>query len=348
MSEAILQIQIDLGTSLTCCFWKLKNDRGILKGFKTIASSTSECTQLAYERSKLADSGTTYVRADEEYWIVGTNAMAICHRTISSEPKSYAGPIKVLAAIGQILKEIPSELQLNVEIKLLLPLDELGQADELSDRIARLVYQFGIDGKEIQLGVRSVRIFPEGYGLVQWVKTDPAMVLVFGHRDVTVLRVEGDRIVLHKSKTFAEFGMLNLLRQIDYPLKDELSAAAAIFKAKENMDHDALKSLCIESDLPLLKSLIHQARQVSWRQIVRELQGVGLASVLQVLATGRNAYYWEAELKELAPGRVSFCKPQIKEMTTEYGVPKNSLMYKGLDSYGLMSEPSNVGGIIYA
>jgi hypothetical protein len=347
MIEKKLNVWIDLGASSTKIFWSLENDRGTFKGYKAIASGTSECTESAYARARLMDAGTTYVRAGDQYWLVGANATALPHVTISSEPKGYTASVKVLAALGQIMREIPDDLEPALDLKILLPLDEMGQADDISDRVARLAYEFGIDGTET--GFRSVRIvevFPEGYGLIQWVTKDPAMVLVFGHRDVTALHIEAGSIVKHKSKTFAGFGMLNLLKQTDYPLKDELAASAAIFKAGAELDGDCLKKICIASDLPLLKSAIKQARVLAWNQIVRQLQDTGFSVALQVLATGGNAHYWEAELKAIAPGKVSLCKAQIKEMVAAYNVPKNSLMYRSLDAYGLSILPARIGGLV--
>jgi hypothetical protein len=343
--EVFLRIYVDLGASLVKIFWVCDNDGDELRGFKTLASAVDEVTRSAYENGQFRDQTTSYVQFDDESWMVGANAINPVQSIQTLEPKTTTAIAKVLAVVGQVMREIPEGLKPTLDMHILLPLDEVDDAAELQGRLVELFYDgWGFDGTKVAMvRVKACSVHTEGYGLEKLLSKSPAGLLMFGHRDILWLHVEAKEIFASLSRSFPGMGMIELLRKTSFVFKDELRASAAIFAAGDALADKSLLKIACEKDLPRLKTALEESRRLVWRDLCRKLDQTSFKSAEQVLACGGNAYYWRSQLKELLGSRLTFGVPMIKEMQERFPtVPNNSLAYRALNAYALSTAHEGV------
>ena len=94
---------------------------------------------------------------------------------------------------------------------ILLPLNEMVNAEELTNRFIELLYGFGHNADLIGFTrVNRVLISPEGSGIIQMAKRYPCGVMMMGHKDFTWYYVKSkeDSISLSDSRTLQGWGML--------------------------------------------------------------------------------------------------------------------------------------------
>ncbi|HEY9825365.1 MAG TPA: hypothetical protein V6D19_07950, partial [Stenomitos sp.] len=231
-----LIIAIDLGASLTKCFYRwIVNDALATEGYRTYCSAVQRITRSRYELRTYADNSTSLVHFEGEYWGVGENAREAVTNTNLRMPKSRHAIAKILGMVGQIVREdvaLSSKAELHIKLGILLPLNEMVNAQELSSRIVPLLYGFGHNADLIRFDlVHTVHISPEGYGISKVAKRYPCGVMMLGHKDFTwiYLRTAADSISIADSRALQGWGMLKLVRQISYHFNDELWAAAALY-----------------------------------------------------------------------------------------------------------------------
>jgi hypothetical protein len=239
-----LIISVDIGASLIKCFYSWEVD-GVLKtaGYRTLCSAAQRITSNHYALRTYADNSTSLVHFEDEYWGVGENAREAVTNTNLRMPKSRHAIAKVLGVVGQIVREyvdISSPPEMHIKLGILLPLNEMVNAKDLSERLISLLYGFGHNADNLGFKVvDNVLISPEGTGVSKIAKRYPSGVIMLGHRDITwaYTKNEEDSISLSDSRALQGWGMLKLVRQISYHFNDELSAAAAIYAAGDEL-HD--------------------------------------------------------------------------------------------------------------
>jgi hypothetical protein len=205
----------------------------------------------------------------------------------------------------------------------------------LSDRLSQHLYGFGHNGLTVRCAVVSkVSISPEGYGYALTADKTPAGILLFGHRDMAYLHVERGSISLAESLALPGRGMVNLLRETAYVLKDELRAAAAIFAAGESFRDKPLLKLVAAPELSRLQQGLRESRQLVWQQLQDELVHTSLRSQERVICGGGNSYYWKPELKATFGTRLSFAGNLLTELQARFPTLKNDpLLPRCADCY---------------
>ena len=296
-------IAVDLGASLTKCFYSCqRGDSAAIVRHRTFCSAAQRTTSTRYELRQYADDNTALVSFDGEYWIVGLNAREAVTNTNLRAPKYWYAIAKVLGLVGQIFREtLPddSKAEIHVELGVLLPLNEMGDALELSNRLSGLLYEFGHNAKTIKCAVVvNVHVSPEGYGISRLAKRFPAGVMMFGHKDFTWSHVTDTSISVADSRGLTGWGMLKLVKQISYTFVDELWAAAAIYAAGEALLDKPLLKVVPPEDLARVKAEIPEARQLIWSQLWSELSTTSVQAADRVFAAGGNAVFWRPELKK--------------------------------------------------
>ena len=336
-----LIIAIDLGASLTKCFYGwLVDGLPVMMGYKTFCSAVQLISATQYEQRQNASDSTSLVEFDDEYWGVGENARQAVTNTNLQGLKFRDAIAKALALVGQVVREsvaLDSKNELHIELGVLLPLNEMGNADELKTRLVRLLYEgFGHNGSVIRFKfVNRVHISPEGEGIRQLANRFPSEVLMFGHKDVTSLSLLDKSISLADSRPLPGWGMLKLVRQIPYTFRDELKAAAAIYAAGEKLQDKYLSKVVLPEDLPRVKAAIPEVRQLIWAQLWKELADGPIQCAEQVFAAGGNALFWYPELKKQKElgSRLSMCGQLIKVIQERFPDLDSRLLYRVTDCY---------------
>lgn len=347
-----LIIAIDLGASLTKCFYGWLID-GLLAmaGYKTFCSAVQLISSTQYEQRQNASDSTSLVVFDDEYWGVGENARQAVTNTNLQGLKFRDAIAKALALVGQVVREsvaLDSENELQIELGLLLPLNEMGNADELKTRLVRLLYEgFGHNGSLVKFKfVNRVHISPEGDGIRQIAKRFPAAVMMFGHKDFTLGCIQNKTISLADSRPLPGWGMLKLIRQIPYTFVDELRAAAAIYAAGEKLQDKQLLKVVLREDLARVKAAIPEVRRLIWAQLWKELADGPIQGAEQVFAAGGNAVFWYPELKrqkELS-SRLSMGGELIQEIQERFpDLSKSPLLYRLADCYSFFKSLESSG-----
>jgi Actin like proteins N terminal domain len=338
-----LIIAIDLGASLTKCFYGWLID-GLLMmaGYKTFCSAVQLISATQYEQRQYASDSTSLVSFDDEYWGVGENARQAVTNTNLQGLKFRDAIAKALALVGQVVREsvvLDSTAELHIELGILLPLNEMGNEDELKARIVRLLYEgFGHNGNRIKFKfVNRVHVAPEGDGIRQIAKRFPAVFLMFGHKDFTLGCIQEKEISLVDSRPLPGWGMLKLVRQIPYTFVDELRAAAAIYAAGEKLQDKHLLKVVLPEDLARVKAAIPEIRQLIWAQLWKELVDGPIQDAAQIFAAGGNAVFWYPELKrqkEIGP-KLSMGGELINEIRERFPeLDKSPQLYRLADCYG--------------
>lgn len=335
-----LIIAIDLGASLTKCFYRFMMDGHSAKAqYKTFCSAVQPTTSTQYERKQYADSNTSLLLIDGEYWAAGENAREAVTNVNLRAPKCRDANAKILAVVGQVIAEnvaVDSKGELQIELGVLLPLNEMGDAIELSNRLRALLYGFGHNG--IQIGCTlcgGIHVSPEGYGISRMAKRFPSGVAMFGHKDFTWAHATDRSISIADSRGLTGWGMLRLVRKISYTFDDELWAAAAICAAGESLLDKPLEKVIQSVDLARVKLEIAEARALVWAQLWHELSGTSIQLAEQVIAAGGNAAFWRPELKKALGSRLSMGGELIGEMKARFpDINKPTLLYRLADCYG--------------
>ena len=118
------------------------------------------------------------------------------------------------------------------------------------------------------------------------------------------------------------------MHQISYRFNDELSAAAAIYAAGDELQDRQLLKVVIPEDLPRVKAEIPEARSLVWAQLWDELQESTIHNAEQVFAAGGNAIFWRPELKKALKSRLSMGGELIKEIQARFPkLERSPLLY---------------------
>lgn len=335
-----LLLTADLGASLTKCFYRWVTDHSPLPlKHKTCCSAVRRITSAQYELKQNADCNTSVLHIEDEFWAVGENARDAVTSVNLRIPKFRNALAKVLALVGQVITEqipVDSSPELHIELGVLLPINEMGDALELSRRLRVLLYDFGHNGHQIRFkSVQAVHISPEGYGIRGLAKRFPSGVAMFGHRDFTWAHIADKSISLADSRALTGWGMLRLVKEISYTFVDELWAAAAICAAGEEMNDKPLLKVVPPADLARVKLEIPEARALVWAQLWDELSATSIQRAEQVFAAGGNALFWRTELKKALGSRLSMGGELLIEMKARIpGLERSPLLYRLADCYG--------------
>lgn len=334
-----LVMAVDLGASLTKCLYQFVGDDLPLNiKYMTFCSAVRPATTSQYEQGQYADSGTSLLLIGDEYWCAGENARGAVTNVNLRAPKCRDAIAKVLAVVGQaIAQNVPDQFAagLHIELGVLLPLNEMGDAGELTTRLREALYNFGHNGKPIGVKqVSRIHISPEGYGMSQLAQRFPSGVAMFGHKDFTWIHVANESISLADSRGLTGWGMLQLVKQVSYTFVDELWAAAAICAAGEGLQDKPLLKVVPAEDLARVKLEIKEARAVVWRLLWHELSITSLKSAQQVIAAGGNAAFWRPELKKVLGKRLSMGTELMDEMRASFPeLGQTALLYRLADCY---------------
>jgi hypothetical protein len=247
-----------------------------------------------------------------------------------NERKFESLVVKILGFIGYLVNrtELPiSDLEL--EIGILLPLDEINDMQSLGKWVREIVENqgFKINNRTIKVKISRLNFKPEGYGISR-VYTDKNIgVLMFGHSDYSWLYFENKNLHGNKSITFPGSGMHDLVSQLEFTIIQEISAAKIIAEAGIECDREKLLKLTqskTEDELNQLIEAIKSYLPQYWAERTLEMDSLNIRDAEIILVAGGAAQYLAPIIKKLFKEKykvkLDWCKNLRKEFSDRFDV----------------------------
>jgi hypothetical protein len=323
--KAKLILETDHGASRTKTYGRYEVEDGTVKEFfQTSCAIVRKLIEPKYRSQQyLADNNNALVSFDKSYWLVGDAARGETLTLIAGQPKSETAIAKVLATVGRLVCELKGVGvdEIELVLGLLLPLDEMVDRANLQVQLEQVLWEFEYNGSTVRTVLsESVHISPEGYGMSRLITAEQGKVLVFGHRDVSIIHVENGSIIPSKSQTLAGWGMHKLIKDCEYIFKDELTAAGLIFAAAIAPDRKAklqyLKRMArTDTDVPRLQAALNEARSQVWSDLSLRFQPLFQGGIQQLICSGGNACFWMPQIQKLFTFERFGCEPNFADAT---------------------------------
>lgn len=287
------------------------------------------------------DSSTVTLKG--KTWTVGSSARYITHETNLRAAKSSTILIRVLGMLGLILKK-EGITQTNLKLKVLLPVGEQNNFKAIEQLLTKALFEVAFNGSKPGIRPSSVRVFPEGAGVARSIDLPSALVLMFGHKDISILPVRSQGIQAEACRTLAGLGMVALINAFPCNLKDELLVAE--FLHKEATTGKGLVSLVGEDGLEGAKHNFAGAKAKVWRRVLQQLsEEPNIKTAPKIYITGGSAALWKDELKTAFGNRLVYLTEPCREMTKLFPELKQAenkaLQTRFVDSYLLLRGESN-------
>lgn len=292
-----LNITIDASATVTkICYSYHDNSGELVQGFLSQPSAIKKLNRYYFDEFQdKADQNTALVFADRHYWMVGEQA-AKMHETNPGISKTQTVVSKVLAGVGQVLRSLGYEQsQVDLRVALLLPLSEQSLFRDTSNTLENDLKSFLFNTGQIDCNVLSAQCYVEGSGIASTLSEPGSVIIMFGHRDISVLPVDNGSIGA-SAKTFVGEGMIRYLSALRTANLDEIALSIAVFSYVVFNNSTKLKDLAGSGFERLEKSIL-PAKELIWGQLSLEFQAIAaLTQAEKVVAVGGNAPFWQNEL----------------------------------------------------
>lgn len=342
-----LTVALDIGSSLGKGCWRV--DRGSPhegKGFDSDQPCRGWMTQANAVDGEMVhnlkpDSCT--VELGDKAWTVGESAKYKPLETNTRTSKAKKAGVRVLGMLGKVLEQAGLE-DGELDLRILLPVGESRSFSALEQKITRSIYEVRLNGVKPKLKIKSVRVFPEGAGVARQVTDPRALVLMCGHRDMSVLHVMNSVIQSEACQTFTGMGMIALINEFSSYETDELMLAE--FLHLEAVGKKGLSKL-IPDDIERSQRDFAKAKSKVWRRITDQFEGEPLMRTSpKIYVTGGSMRVWQKEFKTLLGSRLCYFRNPLSELVKAYpdfNKPENKeLKPRFTDSFSLMQGGCNV------
>ena len=280
-------------------------------------------------------------------WTVGESACYGLHETRIRAAKSNMASIRVLGMLGKVIEQ-ENFTEGSLDLRVLLPVGERKSFQQLEDNLTKALYEVRLNGIKPSLRINRVRVYPEGAGVAQSVTVPDALVLMFGHKDISIVPVRNQVIQSHACQTITGMGMIALINEFPCPINDELLLAE--FLHLEAVGKGGLERLLGEGNLENLdraKADFQQAKKKTWRRILQQLMlEPKVKTASKIYVTGGSMRVWFPELKETFGSRLAFFTDSLKSMIAAYPdmqKPKNKEIKPRFTDSFLLMEGANHG-----
>jgi Actin like proteins N terminal domain len=136
------------------------------------------------------DEHKVWVKIGDEAYAVGTLAETQ-GASLKLKPAKYitAAP-KICAAIGVVMQRLKLPSQFDLNLVCVLPASEYEDHKVMTDKVSSAIKTLTLPSGKVKIKLKNIKIFPEGYGLLQGQKGKPreydSMTMVMmGHRNVS-------------------------------------------------------------------------------------------------------------------------------------------------------------------
>ncbi|BDM82840.1 ParM/StbA family protein [Acaryochloris marina] len=291
------------------------------------------------EKIRDLDSESCVIEFNGRAWTVGSSAGYGPHETSLHKNKAEEASLRTLGMLGKVI-ETENFTEGYIDLTVLLPQGERRYFRTLEKNLEKGVYGSTFNGLKPNLKLRRVRVLPEGSGAASQIPDQEAMAIMFGHRDISVLRVKNGLIQAEKSLTLSNLGMIKLISECGIHISDELILATLICREVRNKN-GFKHAFSDKEELKASRQILKNAKAKVWRLISKEFDGFPhLATATKVYVTGGSHPVWGPELKAKFGPKLRFFKNEIEEMSAalpELNAPEYS-GYKNrfTDSYLLI------------
>lgn len=337
----------DVGSSEGKCCWEIdKGPPNDAKGFQRDTPRKGWITQAnaideEKHRDLAPDSCTVEIR--DRAWTVGESARYGLQETRVRAAKSNTASIRVLGMLGKVIEQ-ENFTEGSLDLRVLLPVGERKSFHQLEDNLTKALYEVRLNGIKPSLRINRVRVYPEGAGVAQNVTVPDALVLMFGHKDISIIPVRNQVIQSNACQTITGMGMIALINKFPCHINDELLLAE--FLHMEAVGKGGLKRLLGDENLDKARADFAQAKKKIWRRILQELMlEPQVKTASKVYVTGGSMRVWYPELQATFGKRLTFFADSLKSMMATYPdmqKPENKeLKPRFTDSFLLMEGSSN-------
>lgn len=343
----VLKAALDLGQSLGKGCWEVEErPQEKAKGFTPKVKrqgwlSQENAIDQELHQDLKPDSAT--VEAGGKVYTVGASGRYTTMETNTREAKSRNAGIRVLGMLAKVL-EAAEVTDGELDLRILLPAGERKYFKKLQDQITKALYGVKLNGAKFDLTLKSVRVYPEGTGVAQEVPSSEALILMFGHKDISILPVARRVIQSEACSTLTGLGMIALLNEFPCSVNDELLLAELLHL--ESVGKGGLKRLVPPDELEEAKADFVKAKARIWRRIWELLnREPKIQTSPQIYVTGGSMRVWQKELKAAFGKRLTFFKSPLialAEAHPDLDLPENKeLKPRFTDSFLLVQGDCN-------
>ncbi len=217
---------------------------------------------------------------------------------LSSEMKYVGAIVKSIAAIASMDWGRGESYLLST----LLPLDEYSSRKAFAQGVRNGIAQARFNGKPVNAKIETIRVSPEGSGLM-FGKEGIHVAIMVGHTDVSLVRFESGRVNLTQSQTFSRVGVGAIAASLGIPGGDAY-VATAISKGRFK---DLASCGIPERDIRQAES--DQRREFVKQQIEPHLRAYSWEGVKSVVIGGGGSAYLKQDIAQMIPLKLKKATP---------------------------------------
>lgn len=328
---ADLLLGFDPGTSLTKIIYRIvKNQKEsnhkqhlLFMEPETIKLPASSINNLITDINRASPEDSAWFKQnkrDNQIHLVGFIAQRFQARLNMEKLKYESAVAKITAAVGAIAQKHQNHLghKFTLAIAALLPYGEYSNRKQLEEQIKSNLKRFYFQEQKIQANLKSFRCLPEGGGLAlalgreegeQWLRKRNIAILVFGHRNTSLLYFQRGAIQKGETTDLGFYQMLDsIIRNTSGQNRNTL--AQTVFAIGNNIEPSSplIKSLVkskkpenIKIEIEQLTKSIKSARQEYWILIRNWLRAALPKEINQIVICGGAAKYLKKEIVSFFP-----------------------------------------------
>ncbi|WP_010480659.1 ParM/StbA family protein [Acaryochloris sp. CCMEE 5410] len=290
------------------------------------SSAIRKVTASYYESLNLVNNRQgSHLSFDGAHWIVGEYAEGAVRRTKVNRIKKHHAVAKVLSIVGQYISEIDSPL--DVEIDLMLPSNEAPYFRETEELIFKHIrsFQYGID--TVSCNPVRVQVHPEGAGFASYANVYPCSILMFGHRDVTIINLKDEQAnVVPNAYTWTGYGTIEILRNFPFAFSNELTGAKLLYEEAMAWGEGGLSAMLSEEEKPITLAALKEAKDLVWTDLSDDLAAdTDFMNSKRVYVGGGGSFFWGDYLADLCQVKADILAPVRKEIKTAFAQLRLSL-----------------------
>lgn len=283
------------------------------------SSAIRKVTASYYESLNLVNNRQgSHLAFDGAHWLVGEYAEDAVRRTKVNRVKKHHAVAKVLSIVGQHISECDSPL--DVEIDLMLPSNEAPYFRETEELIFKHIrsFQYGID--TISCNPKRVQVHPEGAGFASYANVYPCSILMFGHRDVTIINLKDEQAnVVPNAYTWTGYGTVKILQNFPFAFSNELTGAKLLYEEAMRWGEGGLSAILSEEERPIKLAALKEAKDLVWTDLSDDLAAdTDFMNAKRVYIGGGGSLFWGDYLAELCQAKADILAPIRKEIKVSF------------------------------
>ncbi|MGR3279479.1 hypothetical protein ACSYAD_30905 [Acaryochloris marina NIES-2412] len=305
------------------------------------AITPSYYEQIAFDNTKQG----SHLGCNSKYYVVGCYADETARETRPSQLKSHHAIAKVLSIIGWYVQN--TEVPLDVEVDLLLPSGECSSFQATKNLLFKALRQFDYGVDVLSCNPLRVEVHPEGAGVATYVSVYPCSILIFGHKDVTLINLkDADSEIMASVYTWRGWGTIKLLSKFPYVFSNELTGAELIYQESRSKGkgalHRFLAQMMDEKQCQAKLAALDQAKELVWTELQEELiADADYMNSRMIYIAGGGAVLWGSNITQLCSGKADILRPVRKEIQQMCPELSEDMQRRLIESYLLWRQNTN-------